>query len=137
MSMPLELFHNSDTNVVTCVMVFTAHRPHPSGKKTWLGYWREDGFVKTKHRGRIDAHGRWENIKKAWVSAFRSRDVIAGMSLTREVGPEDEWCIEAYMETDYSTLSQYDFERELKRYVAFKLLHDQPPEEGEEYEEPD
>jgi hypothetical protein len=28
MSMPIDLFHNSKTTVVTCVMVFTAHRPH-------------------------------------------------------------------------------------------------------------
>ena len=55
MSMPIELFHNSKTTVVTCIMVFTAHRPHPKGKKTWFGYWRDDGFIKTKHRGRIDA----------------------------------------------------------------------------------
>jgi hypothetical protein len=40
------------------------------------------------------------------------------------------------METDYSTLTRSEFERELKRYVAFKLLHDQLPE-GEAHEEPD
>jgi type I restriction enzyme M protein len=34
MSMPIDLFHNSDAGVVTSVMVFTAHRPHPRGKKT-------------------------------------------------------------------------------------------------------
>ena len=71
-----------------------------------------------------------------WVNAFRSRDVIDGMSLTHEVGPEDEWCVEAYMETDYSTLTRADFERELKRYVAFKLLHENSPEGGE-YEDAD
>jgi type I restriction enzyme M protein len=71
MSMPIELFHNSKTTVVTCVMVFTAKRPHPDGKKTWFGYWRDDGFIKTKHRGRIDAYGMWPLIKEKWVSAYR------------------------------------------------------------------
>jgi len=37
MSMPIELFHNSKTTVVMCIMVFTAHRPHPKGKKRGLG----------------------------------------------------------------------------------------------------
>ena len=136
MSMPFELFHNSKTNVVTCVMVFTSHRPHPKGKKTWFGYWREDGFIKTKHRGRIDANDRWPEIREKWISAFRSRDVIAGMSLLHEVGPQDEWCAEAYMETDYTTITRSDFERELKRYVAFALLHESPME-GEMYEDAD
>ncbi len=36
LSMPIELFHNSKTTVVTCVMVFTAHRPHPGGKKNMV-----------------------------------------------------------------------------------------------------
>ena len=136
MSMPFELFHNSKTNVVTCIMVFTAHRPHPSGKKTWFGYWRDDGFIKTKHRGRIDAHNRWPKIREAWVSAYRSREVVDGLSVIREVGPHDEWCAEAYMETDYSTITQADFERELKRYAAFKLLHEQLAD-GEAYEDAD
>src|SRR5665213_2303491 len=65
MSMPADLFHDSNVGVVTCIMVFTAHGPHPSGKKTWFGYWRDDGFIKTKHRGRIAPPGKWEEIKKA------------------------------------------------------------------------
>ena len=31
---------------------------------------------------------------------------------------------EAYMETDYSGLSASDFERELKKYVAFRVLNE-------------
>jgi type I restriction-modification system DNA methylase subunit len=29
LSMPDELFFNSKVNVVTCIMIFTAHKPHP------------------------------------------------------------------------------------------------------------
>ena len=36
MSMPIELFHNSKTTVIACIMVFTAHRHHPKGKKRGL-----------------------------------------------------------------------------------------------------
>ena len=61
-SMPADLFHDSNVGVVTCVMVITAHRPHPSGKKTWFGYWRDDGFIKTKHQGRVDVSRTWESI---------------------------------------------------------------------------
>lgn len=81
MSMPVDLFHDSGVGVVTCVMVITAHRPHPAGKKTWFGYWRNDGFVKTKHRGRIDLYGTWKDIKMKWLATYRSREVVKGLSL--------------------------------------------------------
>lgn len=124
MSMPAELFHDSDVGVVTCIMVITAHRPHPKGKKTWFGYWRDDGYIKTKHRGRIDLNGTWEQIRTKWLNGYRNREVVEGLCVTAEVKSEDEWCAEAYMETDYSGLSATDFERELKKYVAFRILND-------------
>lgn len=104
LSMPIELFHNSKTTVVTCVMVITAHRPHPDGKKTWFAYCRDDGFVKTKHRGRNDDLGTWSEIRDRWVNAFRNRDVVDGFSVMHEVGAADEWCVEAYLETDYTQI---------------------------------
>lgn len=136
MSMPLELFHNSNTTVVTCVMVFTAHRPHPRGKKTWFGYWREDGYIKIKNLGRIDLHGRWPAIRDHWVKSFRNREVCPGESVMQEVAAEDEWCVEAYMDTDYSTLTRTDFEKELKKYVVFRIMNDEPMSgDGDDFEE--
>ena len=124
MSMPSDIFHDSKVGVVTCVMVITAHKHHPKGKKTWFGYWRNDGHVITKHLGRADVHRRWPKIKERWLTAYRSREVIDGESVTAEVGPSDEWCAEAYMSTDYSTLSTSDFEEEIKKYVAYRILND-------------
>jgi len=124
MSMPADVFHDSKVGVVTCIMVITAHHPHPPGKKTWFGYWRDDGFVTTKHRGRIDLNQTWPDIKSRWLSAFRNRETIKGQSVTAEIGPEDEWCAEAYMETDYSMLTSADFENEIKKYVAYRILNE-------------
>lgn len=117
MSMPIGLFHNSKTTVVTCVMVFTSHRKHPKGKKSWFGYWRDDGFVKTKHRGRIDQNGTWPSIKATWVDAYRNREIIDGLSTTREVGPSDEWCAEAYLPLDYNSVNQIALKGAARRYV--------------------
>jgi type I restriction enzyme M protein len=122
MSMPTELFHNSKTTVVTCVMVFTAKRPHPKMKKTWFGYWRDDGFVKTKHRGRIDLNGRWSAIKEKWVNAYRNRDVIQGFSLMRSVGPQDEWCAEAYLKPDYDSLDRESLLNAAKRHIMARIM---------------
>jgi type I restriction-modification system DNA methylase subunit len=123
MSMPQELFYPVGT--VTCVMVWTAGVPHAtSNKKTWFGYWRNDGYVKTKHRGRIDLYDRWEVIRDRWVERYRNREVHAGESVTKAVTHNDEWCAEAYMTTDYSTITQSEFERELKKYVVFKIMNE-------------
>lgn len=121
MSMPAELFYPVGT--VTCIMVWTAGKPHArSNRKTWFGYWRDDGFVKTKHRGRIDANGTWPAIRDEWVEMFRNREVHAGKSILKAVTPKDEWCAEAYMETDYSTITQADFELTVKNYAMFRLF---------------
>lgn len=122
LSMPAELFHNSKVGVTTATLIVTAKTPHPRQKRTWFAYCRDDGFAKTKHLGRLDLHGRWASIKERWVNAFASRDVIPGFSVMQHVGAGDEWCAEAYMETDYSTLTQRHFEEVVKNYAIFRLL---------------
>jgi type I restriction enzyme M protein len=122
MSLPNDLFH--PVGVITCAMVFKAHQPHAqSPQPTWFGYWKDDGYVKTKDRGRIDLHHQWPAIRQAWLDSFHSRAVEPGFSVTRKVDAEDEWCAEAYMETDYSALTRADFEKSLKSYAIFRLLY--------------
>jgi type I restriction-modification system DNA methylase subunit len=122
LSMPNELFSNPDVGVVTCVMIFTAHKPHPPNKETYFGYYKDDGFVKRKIKGRIDA-GEWEkSIKAEWVSSYINRKAKPGFSVNKIITAKDEWCAEAYMETDYSKLKKEDFKKTLKEYVLFNEL---------------
>lgn len=131
MSMPQELFYPVGT--ITCVMVWMAKRPHAkSGRKTWFGYWRDDGFIKTKHKGRIDQQGTWPEIRDRWVEMYRNREVHAGESVMQAVTAADEWCAEAYMETDYSALTQADFQQVVKSYALFKLFGQERHPEQEE-----
>ena len=104
-------------------MVFKAHQPHPENHKTYFGYWKEDGFVKRKHKGRIDANNLWDKIKKDWVEGYHNKEIKKGLSITKQVTAHDEWCAEAYMETDYTQLTQEDFIKTLKDYVAFQFLY--------------
>jgi type I restriction-modification system DNA methylase subunit len=121
LSMPDELF-NPSASVVTCIMVFKANEKN-EGRKTWFGYFKNDGFEKRKQKGRIDVRGKWKHIKNKWITAYNDKDEIAGLSVKHEVSAKDEWCSEAYMKTDYSTLNQLDFEKKLKDYIAFKFLN--------------
>jgi type I restriction-modification system DNA methylase subunit len=123
MSMPTELFY--PVGVVTCIMVFTGHTPHEkTNKKTWFGYWKDDGFIKTKMKGRIDLNSTWEEIRDNWVESYRDRDDVAGMSVKQKVNHENEWCAESYMETDYSIITQELFEETVKDYMIFKLKNE-------------
>jgi type I restriction-modification system DNA methylase subunit len=134
MSMPDELFY--PVGVITCIMVFTAHIAHDaSDRKTWFGYWKNDGFVKTKQNGRVDLHHQWDSIRDRWVAMFRNREVHAGESVAQKVSFSDEWCAEAYMETDYEKLSQADFEKTVRNYAIFRLLGSQNEEVETDIEE--
>lgn len=121
-SMPNELFHNSNATVNTCIMVFRAKEKHPEGYKTYFGYWKQDGFIKIKNIGRTDFYNKWPLTQKKWLEAYRNKDEIAGHSVKKVVNENDEWCAEAYMETDYSTLKKSDFINNLKAFLAYKLL---------------
>jgi hypothetical protein len=116
-SMPDDIFYPTGTN--PCVMVWEAHKPHDPEKKTFFGYCKDDGFVKAKKLGRIDKHGRWEKIKNEWLDLYHNLEVKNGLSATKSVSWEDEWLCEAYMETDYSALTQDDFQRTVNDYLAY------------------
>jgi len=119
LSMPDELFYDSNIGVVTCVMIFTAHKPHLSNKETYFGYYKDDRFVKRKDKGRIDAFGKWESIKTEWVSSYINRKAKPGFSVNRIITANDEWCAEAYMETDFKKLNDFCFEETLLNYSSF------------------
>lgn len=123
LSMPDELFFNSKVGVISCIMVFTAYKPHQKNKETFFGYYKNDGFVKRKTKGRIDAFGKWESIREKWLDHFINRKPHLGLSINQKVTAKDEWCAEAYMETDYSKLSKNDFLKSIKSYVFINELY--------------
>lgn len=122
LSMPDDLFY--PVGVVTCIMVFDANKPN-QGRKTWFGYFKDDGYEKRKHLGRIDACDRYTTIKNRWLCAYKNQDEIPGLSVRKEITAHDEWCAEAYMETDYSTLCDDDFIRKMRDYAAFLVQNEE------------
>jgi type I restriction enzyme M protein len=123
MSLPSDLFY--PVGVVTCIMVFTAHRAHKlSDRDTWFGYWKDDAHVKVKLLGRTDIRNNWPATRDRWVDAYRNRREQAGQSIKRKVTAADEWCAEAYMETDYTKLTPADFKREVKRHLMFQFMNE-------------
>lgn len=123
-SFPAEMFYPG-ASAVACCMVFDLGRPHSDDKETFFGYFKDDGFEKRKGVGRVDIKNKWDEIEKEWLSLYDHRETKIGKSITKRVNAEDEWCAEAYMETDYSNLCEGNFINTLRDYAAFLIQNEQ------------
>jgi type I restriction enzyme M protein len=119
LSMPDELFHNSNAGVVSCIMIFTAHKPHNTNKEVYFGSYKYDGFVKRKNLGRVDYFNKWNKIKTKWVSYFLNRKTELGFSISEKIDFDSEWSVETYLKTDYQKICKVDFEKKLHDYSSY------------------
>lgn len=121
-SMPDKLFWN-DVWTITSIVVFTAHQPHNNLQETFLWYFKDDWFENTKIDWRIDKKWKYEKIKNNWLKAFYNNKEVPWLSVLAHLKAEDEWCAEYYLETDYSSIKEDDFIKEMKKYILFKELN--------------
>ncbi|MCV3456388.1 type IIB restriction/modification system, restriction/methyltransferase subunit [Campylobacter lari] len=123
-SLPIDIFYPG-ANAIVCCMIFDLSQKHSkSDKKTFFGYFRDDGLEKRKGLGRVeklDSDGipLWQKIEKKWLDLYRNKKEVAGLSVMQKVGADDEWFAEAYMDIDYSTLSKKDFQITLNNYLSY------------------
>lgn len=123
-SFPAEMFYPG-ASAVACCMVFDLGRPHSDDKETFFGYFKDDGFEKRKGIGRVDIKNRWADIEKEWLYLYTHKMSKVGLSVVKHVTADDEWCAEAYMETDYSNLCEENFINTLRDYAAFLIQNEQ------------
>ena len=122
MTMPNQLFFDSHVGTATCIMVFKAHIKHDKNKAVFFARWQDDGFKVIPHNGRKDT-GMWNSICEEWINQMDGTACADEyMWLKRKIDISDEALAEAYIKTDYSKLSQNDFENVLKKYSLFKYM---------------
>lgn len=147
-SLPNDVFYPG-ASASACCMVFNMGTPHNTegNPDTFFGYFKDDGFKKKKNLGRVeqikdDGTSKWTEIEDEWLRLYKNRIVKAGFSAVQHIEQEiryvndkgkevveyPEWICEAYMETDYSKLTDDDFQRTLNNYLAFLV------KEGKIYE---
>lgn len=135
-SLPTEMFYPGAA-AVACCMVFDLSISHAkSDKKTFFGYFKDDKFIKRKGLGRVemtDKNGNslWTKTEKLWLDLYKGNidsEDVPGLCIRRKVTAEDEWLAEAYMETDYSSLQEDDFQSVLNNFLSYLV------KEGEVYE---
>ncbi len=124
MTMPPNLFFDSHVGTATCIIVFKAHIPHDENKSVFFARWQDDGFKVIPHNGRKDT-GMWANICKEWIDQM---DGTASADdyvwLKRKIKISDEALAEAYIKTDYSNLSDKDFETAIKKFSLYKYMEE-------------
>lgn len=132
-TLPNEIFYPG-ASASACCMVFEIGKRHEDSPYTFFGYYKDDGFKKKKNLGRVEqidtdtGKSKWAEIEKKWLDAYKRNEVIDGFSAVHKVSGSDEWLCEAYMKTDYSKLTEQDFQRTINDYLAYLV------KEGHVYE---
>lgn len=133
-SLPNEMFYPG-ASAVACCMIFDLSQKHErANRDTFFGYFKDDMFIKRKGLGRvektdIDGNSLWLKTKEKWLSVYKNRREIPGLSVTHKVTWKDEWLAEAYMETDYSKINTNDFQNVINEYLSYLI------KEGEVFED--
>ena len=135
-TLPNEIFYPG-ASASACCMVFKIGTKHNdiSNPDTFFGYCKDDGFKKKKNLGRVEqidtdtGKSKWVEIEHEWIELYRNRRSVDGLSATRKVNGDDEWLCEAYMKTDYTKLTEQDFQQTINDYLAYLV------QSGEIYED--
>lgn len=123
-TLPNEVFYPGAA-VSACCMVLKTGIKHSSSGDTFFGYYKDDGFKKRKNLGRVEqfdittGESKWVTIEEKWINSYINRKSIDGFSVTQKVSGDDEWLCEAYMKTDYSKLTESDFQQTINDYLSF------------------
>ena len=125
-SLPNEMFYPG-ASAVACCMIFDLSQKHErANKETFFGYYKDDKFIKRKGLGRVEktdteSNSLWVKTEEMWLDLYRNKKVVPGLSVMHKVTWKDEWLAEAYMETDYATLTEQDFQQTINDYLSFMV----------------
>ena len=130
-TLPNEIFYPG-ASASACCMVFKLGIPHEKSGKTFFGYYKEDGFRKKKNLGRVETvdenkKSKWIPIEEEWISLYQNREVKTGLSAVAKVSAIDEWLCEAYIESDYSKLSDSVFLNTINNYCSYLVKNGKYP----------
>lgn len=122
MTMPPQLFFDSNVGTATCIMVFRAHIPQDPARSVFFGRWTDDGYTVIPHNGRKD-RGRWKAIKSEWLKELDGTAMPDATTWVREnISFSDECLPEAYVKTPQSSADRESFEKTTRDYALFRFL---------------
>ncbi|HOJ09286.1 MAG TPA: N-6 DNA methylase [Clostridiales bacterium] len=125
-SLPTEIFYPGAAAVACCMIFDLSQKHEKANKETFFGYFKDDKFIKRKGLGRIektDSEGNtlWNRTEEQWLDLYKNKKVVTGLSVMHKVSWKDEWLAEAYIETDYSSLTKSDFQQTINDYLSYLI----------------
>lgn len=105
-------------NPNTIILLFKAHIPHEDNK-VFMGYLKDDGFILTKDKGRIDEKGRWREIREAYLSAYINKEEVPLKSIYQ--GITSSWAATSYMDVNSNSYSEEFFVPHIINYLIYTL----------------
>ena len=123
-SLPTDVFHPG-ANVCTCIMFFDLTMTHAEATKqgymTFLGNFKDDGFVKRKI-GRVEREdGAWAAKKKEFITLHRNSISKGKLSTTAVLTADDEWLAEKHIDTNQTEIVEDDFDKVVRDYLSFLI----------------
>ena len=119
---PRELFYPVGTT--TCIMVWQANIPHKG--KTYLMDWKDDGFFKKRlSKGEatmVCDYKQWTSKRQLWLDDyFNKKQLGLFVEFDKETAAEMNWLYESHLQVDYTKLTEEDFMKVLRKYIAYKV----------------
>lgn len=111
-------FYGVGTN--PCIMVFTAHNPHPAQKEAKFINFEDDGFEVKKHIGLVEterAKERKQHLLDCW---FNKIEAESKFMVCSTVEAADEWLHSFYYFND-EIPSEEDFMKSIADYLTFEF----------------
>lgn len=88
----------------------------------------KDNVGRVEQTDSTTGKSKWTEIENQWIELYRNRKPKDGLSATHKVTGDDEWLCEAYMKTDYTKLTERDFQQTINEYLSYLV------KEGNVYE---
>lgn len=124
-SMPNDMFGRSASAVVAVLLIKTGI-PHLDEKgepkePTFFMYAKDDGYMRLKNIRVEKSLDSGKKMIEKWLKYYREKIYDRINSVVKKVTHNDEWLIEAYMDTDYTQITDELFEDTIKKYLAFNI----------------
>ncbi|MHB8066193.1 MAG: HsdM family class I SAM-dependent methyltransferase, partial [Ruminiclostridium sp.] len=111
-------FYGIGTN--PCIVIFTAHKPHPKEKYCKFINFEDDGFIVSKHIGLVETERAKEKRQHLLSCWLHDAPAESRFMVKTTIEADDEWLHSFYYFND-ELPTEADFEKTMADYLTFEF----------------
>lgn len=111
---------NKNVGVVPCIVIFTAHEPHPEDKMCKFINFKDDGLEYTRNGGLIETERSKERKKHLLGCWLYNNPAESKFMVETKVKPDDEWLHSFYYFND-EIPTEKELEKVMADYLTFEF----------------